>query len=118
MTFAGRQRVVRVDPDSVNSVAIDENPENKFSRLMVASGFALNAAGNSMIARDTTIMPQIPGLPALVTLLFSPCVEYRLDPKCRRYTGALCGLGWEAGGQSVLPDHDVELCFETAYDMD
>jgi len=116
MTFAGRQRVVRVDPDSVNSVAIDDNPENKFSRLMVAHTFSLNPAGNSMIARDTTIMPQIPGLPALATLLWTPYVEYRANPKCERYIGALCGLGFDERGVSILPDHDIELVFETTYD--
>ncbi|XP_012935222.1 ATP-dependent RNA helicase TDRD9 [Aplysia californica] len=116
ITFSGRQRVVRIDPESVNSVAIDDQPENKFSRLMVSGSIALNPAGNSMIARDTTIMPQIPGLPALVTLMFAPYVEYRTDPKCERYIGALCGLGYDEENQSILPDHDIDLVFETTFD--
>lgn len=70
-------RVVKVDPESVNSVAVDDDPQNKFSRLLVAGCISMNPAGNSMIARDTTILPQIPGLPALVTLLFAPYTEYR-----------------------------------------
>lgn len=68
---------MRIDPDSVNSVAIDEAPQSKFSRLMVGSSIGMNSAGNCIIARNTTIMPQIPGLPALVTLLFAPYTEYR-----------------------------------------
>ena len=70
-------RVVKVDPDSVNCVTIDDDPRNNFSRLMVASFIGLNPAGNTMVARNTTILPQIPGLPALATLLFAPYTEYR-----------------------------------------
>lgn len=43
---------------------------------------------------------------------------YRTDPKRHRYTGALCGLGYDDEGMSVLPDHDIELTFETKFDTD
>ena len=76
-------RVVKVDPDSVNCVTIDDDPRNNFSRLMVASFIGLNPAGNTMVARNTTILPQIPGLPALATLLFAPYTEYRYAFVCR-----------------------------------
>lgn len=115
MTLSGRQRVVKVDPDSVNCVAVDDDPRNPFSRLLVASFIGLNAAGNTMVARNTTIMPQIPGLPALVTLLFAPYTEYRTDPQRKEYIGALCGLGYDEDNLPILPDHDIELTFETEF---
>ncbi|RUS84472.1 hypothetical protein EGW08_007768 [Elysia chlorotica] len=115
MTLSGRQRVVRIDPDSVNCVAIDDDPRNKFSRLMVASFIGLNSAGNTMVARNTTILPQIPGLPALVTLLFAPYTEYRTDPQRKEYIGAICGLGYDEDNLPILPDHDIELTFETEF---
>ncbi|GFR80112.1 tudor domain-containing protein 1 [Elysia marginata] len=107
--------VVKVDPDSVNCVAVDDDPCNKFSRLMVASFIGLNPAGNTMVARNTTIMPQIPGLPAIVALLFSPFTEYRTDPQRKEYIGALCGLGYDEDSLPILPDHDIELTFETEF---
>lgn len=70
-------RSVRVDPESVNSAAVDNEPQNRHSRLMVAAFVGLNPDGDVLVARDTTIMPQIPGLPALVCLLFTPTAELR-----------------------------------------
>lgn len=70
-------RAAKVDPDSVNSVAIDDEPESPHTRMMIAGFVGLNAAGSTMIARDTTIMPLIPGLPALMSLLFCPIAELR-----------------------------------------
>ena len=70
-------RTARIDPDSVNSVAIDDEPHDPHARMMCAGFVGLNPAGSSMIARDTTIMPLVPGLPAIVTLLFAPAAELR-----------------------------------------
>ena len=70
-------RAAKVDPDSINSVAIDDEPHDPHMRLMCAGFVGLNPIGSSMIARDTTIMPLIPGLPAIITLLFSPVAEFR-----------------------------------------
>lgn len=35
-------------------------------------------AGTRLLLRDTSLMPDIPGLPALVTMLFTPIMELRL----------------------------------------
>ncbi|KAH9490788.1 ATP-dependent RNA helicase tdrd9 [Bulinus truncatus] len=115
MTFSGRLMVVKVDPESINSVAIDDSPQDKCSRLLVSSCTGLNPAGNSLIARQTTLLPQIPGLAAIITLVFTPYAEFRTDSRCRRYTGALCGLGYDEENLSLLPDHDIELTFETEF---
>lgn len=38
----------------------------------------------------------------------------RTDPYRRRYTGALCGLGYvESNSSSLFPDHDIEMIFDT-----
>lgn len=33
--------------------------------------------GSRILLKDTTLMPEIPGLPALVTMLFTPVMELR-----------------------------------------
>nr|XP_022333202.1 putative ATP-dependent RNA helicase TDRD9 [Crassostrea virginica] len=114
LTNVGRLRAAKVDPDSVNSVAIDDEPESPHARLMIAGFVGLNAAGSTMIARDTTIMPLIPGLPALVSLLFCPIAELRVDQRKENFIGAICGLGLdEFTGEPAMPDHDMEVAFDT-----
>ncbi|KAK2190456.1 hypothetical protein NP493_81g02000 [Ridgeia piscesae] len=119
MTHVGRLRAARIEQDSVNSVALDDEPHDSTSRMMVAAYVGLNPSGTVMMARDTTIMPNIPGLPALVTLLFAPSAELRTDPARTQYTGALCGLGWDENtGGPALPDHDIEIAFDVKFDVE
>ncbi|XP_076442541.1 ATP-dependent RNA helicase TDRD9-like [Babylonia areolata] len=119
-TFSTSHRFVRVDPDSVNSTAVDPEPQNKFNRMMVSAFLSLNADGDTIVARDTTIMPQIPGMLAMMSLIFSPIVELRVDARRQRYTGALCGLGFAPGDKNhpLLPEHDMELTFDVDFDDD
>ncbi|KAK3092629.1 hypothetical protein FSP39_005160 [Pinctada imbricata] len=119
MTNVGRLRAAKIDPDSVNSVAIDDEPESPHSRMMCAGYVGLNPSASAMIARDTTILPLIPGLPALVALLFAPMAEFRTDSKKKQYTGAICGLGVDKmTNQPVMPDHDIEIEFDAELDME
>ena len=77
MSHAGGLRTTRVERDSVNSIVVDSEPQDKMLRMMVASHVALNPVGSTILARDTTLLPNIHGLPHLVCLLFAPFVEMR-----------------------------------------
>lgn len=119
LTKAGTMRPVRIEHDSVNSIILDPEPHDKSSRLLVAASVGLNPSGNTIVARGTTLMPNIRGLPALMTLLFTPFAELRTDTKFSRYTGALCGLGHEPGTSfSLYPEHDMEVVFDMTFDQD
>ncbi|XP_038074406.1 ATP-dependent RNA helicase TDRD9-like [Patiria miniata] len=114
MTRVGRLKATKVERDSVNSVALSSAPEEKFDKMMVAAHVGLNHAGNTLLARDTTLMPNIPDLPALVCMLFAPVMELRADKNKTRLTSALCGLGYDPETKgAVLPDHDIEVTFDT-----
>lgn len=92
-------------------------------------------------------MPDIPGLPALITMLFTPIMELRSDrmnlaslhtlkrkqagqidyissgfrtnEERSCYTGALCGLGWNSQTkEAVLPEQDIELTFDVKFDVE
>ena len=44
---------------------------------------------------------------------------YRTDPERTRFTGALCGLGWDHNsGGAALPENDIEVAFDTAFDAE
>ena len=64
-------------------------------------------------------MPKLLGLASLCSLLFSPSVEYRVDPKKTCYTGALCGLGFDEDedGCAIYTDNDIESTFDVNIDM-
>jgi ATP-dependent RNA helicase TDRD9 len=61
----------------VNSVAIEDETHSQTQRMMVAGFVGLNPSGATVIARDTTIMPLMPGLAEMITLLFAPVAEFR-----------------------------------------
>ncbi|XP_060606288.1 ATP-dependent RNA helicase TDRD9-like isoform X2 [Ruditapes philippinarum] len=116
MTNVGRLRATKIEQDSVNSISIDDEPHDPHQRMMVAGFVGLNPNGSSVVARDSTIMPSIPGLPALILLMFTPVAEFRVDPQKTRYIGAICGLGTDpVYGHSELPDHDIEVPFDVKF---
>jgi hypothetical protein len=53
----------------------------------------MNPSGSTLIARQTTFMPHKPGLGPILVMAFAPRVELRCDPKMKRYTGCIAGLG-------------------------
>uniref|UniRef100_A0A672IHW2 ATP-dependent RNA helicase TDRD9 n=1 Tax=Salarias fasciatus TaxID=181472 RepID=A0A672IHW2_SALFA len=84
-----------------------------------AAFYSRKYTGSNILLRDTTLMPHIPGLPALIAMLFSPVMELRTDPERTLYTGVLCGLGWGGKTQeAVLPEHDLELTFDVKFDVE
>ncbi|XP_070698843.1 ATP-dependent RNA helicase TDRD9 [Pempheris klunzingeri] len=112
-------KTVSVERSSVNSLALNENAHYKHQRMLVAGTVSVNSTGTRILLRDTSIMPEIPGLPALVTMLFTPIMELRTNEERTCYTGALCGLGWNDQTQeSILPEHDIELAFDVKFDVE
>ena len=114
LTKIGRMKSARIERDSVNSICLHNEPQDKHERLMISSFVGLNPSASSVIARETTLMPNINGLIYLLTLLFSPYVEMRTDEIKRSYIGALCGLGFDNTNNPYFPEHDIELAFDTA----
>ncbi|XP_029981814.1 ATP-dependent RNA helicase TDRD9 [Sphaeramia orbicularis] len=112
-------KAVIIDKNSINSLAVIENPHYKFQRMLVAGNVSVSSKGTHLLLRDTTLMPDIPGLPALTTMLFTPVMELRTNEERTCYTGALCGLGWNSQTQEgILPEHDIELAFDVKFDVE
>lgn len=113
---AGHSKRTRIERNSINYTAIDDDPYNECTRLMIAAEVSLNASGEGLILRKTTLMPKFHGLSSICCMLFSPQVEFRTDNKKRRYTGALCGLGFDSHGP-IYTDNDVESVFDVNIDI-
>lgn len=72
-----------------------------------------------MLARCTTLLPNVPGLASILTLLFAPRAEFRADKARTRLTGAICGLGFdrERKDQAYHPEHDMEITFDAEVNL-
>ncbi|ODN04338.1 putative ATP-dependent RNA helicase TDRD9 [Orchesella cincta] len=114
---SAHMKQVITDGSSTNSVVLDQDPTNPSSRLLIAANVAIAARSGNILARETTVMPPIPGLCGLLSMLFCPKLEFRVDPDYTTYTGCLTGLGIDPeNGQSVYRDHDMEVVFDTVID--
>ena len=113
LTKIGLMKSARIDWDSVNSVCLNYEPQDKHERLMVSAFLNLNSTATSVIARESTLLPNINGLIYLMTMLFAPYVELRTDELRRSYIGALCGLGFDNTIMPYFPEHDISLTFDT-----
>ncbi|XP_066428512.1 ATP-dependent RNA helicase TDRD9 [Eleutherodactylus coqui] len=118
MMRVSKFRSVWIEKDSINSVVVNDTPEATHQRMFVAASLSVNATGSMLMLRETSLLPSIPGLPALVSMLFAPMIELRVDDKRREYTGVLCGLGWQNSNVAVWPEHDIELAFDVRFQVD
>uniref|UniRef100_A0A3Q4GWC5 ATP-dependent RNA helicase TDRD9 n=1 Tax=Neolamprologus brichardi TaxID=32507 RepID=A0A3Q4GWC5_NEOBR len=112
-------KTVCIEKNSINSLALNENPHCRHQKMLVAGTVSVSSTGTRILLRDTSILPDIPGLPGLVMMLFTPIMELRTDEERTCYTGALCGLGFNSQKQeAILPEHDIELAFDVKFDVD
>ena len=79
-------RPTRIERDSVNSVTVAEDQclaagtesgGRCSSRMMVSASVQLNPSGTAYTARDTTVMPPLPALLAILGITFAPNTELR-----------------------------------------
>ncbi|XP_043254813.1 probable ATP-dependent RNA helicase spindle-E isoform X1 [Colletes gigas] len=119
LTVIGSCKKVHTAVNSVNSVLLDTDPEDSHQRLLVAGSVLQNVHTSNLTLYNTTLMPRLPGLTALITLIFTPCTELRRDTFGSCYVGALCGLGSDPiTNGSIFPEHDIELHFDTEVTID
>lgn len=117
LTLGGKSKKIVIEMNSVNTILLD-NDLNQSRRLLIAQS-TTQSNKNSLMLRNTTFLPNIPGLAALLALIFAPRMELRCNSRRTYYTGALCGLGPinNCTNQAIFPDHDMEIQFDVKITM-
>ncbi|XP_026315205.1 probable ATP-dependent RNA helicase spindle-E [Hyposmocoma kahamanoa] len=107
LMYSSREKQVTIEWLSVNSVLLDTDPQEVYERLLVAAEVGQNENSSKLTLRHTTLLPNIPALPAIISLLFCPVAELRRDSEGSRYVSVLCGLGSMEDGTPYFPEHDL-----------
>ncbi|CAH1981343.1 unnamed protein product [Acanthoscelides obtectus] len=112
-------KTVEVEGQSVNTVLLDSDPQDQHTRLLVASSVNQTTQGDRLRLRQTTLMPNIPGLPMLLMLIFCPTMEVKVTEDGTRVASILCGLGFNKYTKKALyPAHDLCLILDTELTAD
>lgn len=86
---------VNVEPSSVNSVLLNDEIQSPRGKFCVAAEMTVNPKGKHITIRQTTMMPNIPGLDVILALIFAPTAELRRDKTKSKFISVLTGLGYD-----------------------
>lgn len=93
------QSKAAIDSTSVNSVLLNGDILSFRGKFCVAANVTVTPTGRNFTIRETTIMPNIPGLAVILASIFAPTVEIRRDRQKSRYLSILTGLGFDRDRQ-------------------
>jgi len=102
---------VDIDPSSVNSILLDTDYKSDRRQMLLAASVAQNKR-NRVMARDTTLMPNIRGLPTLMALLFAQYYRLVYNNELNCFAGAIFGIGWDQEDVPLDRDYEVDLGFD------
>lgn len=108
-----------IEPLSVNSVLLDTEPQDSCTQLLVAANIGRNRSTNSIVARNTTLMPNIKGFNVLCGLIFCPTMEVNRDSTKSRYSSFLTGMGCDPKTKKpYFEEHDMLLKMDAEITVD
>ena len=110
-----------IDSLSVNSVLLYEDPGNVCGRLLVAA--SANENRREVVLHGTSTMPDVPGLPVLLALIFAPDAILNRNNDKTMYESLQFGLGCDSVGVPYFSQHDcilpvnIDLTYEDYRDI-
>lgn len=115
----GANKNIDIEPQSVNSVLLDTEPQDPHTRMVVAASVNQAPVSNRLILRQTSIMPNIPGFPFLMALIFCPEMKPDVNDNGTQVTSILCGMGCQnRTKQPYFPAHDLVLTLDVEINED
>lgn len=107
-----------IDPCSVNSITLENEPSDVSLKYMVAVS-ASKKREDEMNIRHTTLLPHICGFGALMAALFSPQVRLKRDRTQTTYAAMITGLGFDQRrGRPVYGEGDMVFDLDTEFSLE
>ncbi|KAM8704174.1 hypothetical protein ACLKA7_008726 [Drosophila subpalustris] len=107
MIRIGMYKSVSIDRESVNAVLLDTDPQDRHDQMVVAASVA-ERGDEGLVARGTTLMPNIHGFGALMTMLFCPTMQIKCNKEQTKYVCLLAGLGFNPETmEPYFEEHDM-----------
>lgn len=117
MTTIGIRKTVSIDPHSVNSVLLENEPNDISNKYLVAVSISEEERNDKIVLRHTTLMPHIRGFGIMVAALFSPEMELKTNKLGTAYTGMIVGLGRdESDLKPILAENDMSFEIDAEFD--
>lgn len=109
---------VAIDGSSINQILLNNTFNNFKNKFCVSSEVYFSNNNQQIKLRETTMLPNVPGLAALVALIFAPVAQIRRNKEKTRYASILTGLGADEKDQSNFVDRDcvIDIDFELTED--
>uniref|UniRef100_A0A1B0DNM6 Uncharacterized protein n=1 Tax=Phlebotomus papatasi TaxID=29031 RepID=A0A1B0DNM6_PHLPP len=118
LTKSASMKNCRIERNSVNSVLLDNNYQDYHQKMLVATHIKKSGNGD-LLLYQTTVMPNIPGLMALLSLIFCPTAEFCRDSDNSRFISVLTGLGSKPGTKiPMFEEHDMQIPLDIKLDHD
>lgn len=109
----GMYKSVFIDKESVNSVLLDTDPQDRHDQMVVAA--SVTESNERLTARGTTLMPNIHGFGALMAMLFCPTMQIKCNKIRTKYISLLAGLGFNPHTmESYFEEHDMVISLDVA----
>lgn len=107
--------IAKIDPYSVNSVLLENEPNDMSEKYLVAVSTHQSDENSAITVRHTTLMPNIRLFGPFMAAIFAPQMRLKRNPRKTHYITMITGLGLDDKGvclsdQSNLKfDLDAEL---------
>lgn len=102
---------------------LDQDPTSSHESWLVACSVAASASGDRLSLRNTTLLPELPGMGPLLAMIFSPVLEMRANQERTKYTGFVAGLGfrhrdWGRHKRSGVGQEPDVVAYYSEHDME
>lgn len=111
---------VKIDQSSVNSVMLENEPNDMSDKYLVSSSVCqMGNDNNDLSVRQTTLLPHIRGFAPLMAAIFCPTMELKRDEFNNHFVAMITGLGYDENEKRpIFAENDMTFHLDTEFTID